>query len=229
MFSTEPTQYDLRFTLLDIPVRVSVWFWLIGTALGFSAVERGVEFLIVWLLVLFVSILVHEFGHALVALAFGYRPRVLLYHFGGLAMFQPDSRFSASRSIAVSLAGPSAGFMLFGLTELFKYLALPGLAPGLSRHSMMLLEEALFQLRWINLGWGLVNLLPVLPLDGGRISQDLFLKVTPQNGVRYAAQTGAVISGLAAAFLLTQRMFYPAILFGSLCVSNISTAQRRNW
>lgn len=228
-FSTEPTEYDLRFHVLNVPVRISAWFWLMGAIFGFSSVKLGPEFLIAWMLILFVSILVHEFGHALVAKAFGYRPRVLLYHFGGLAMFEPDSRFTASRSIAISLAGPGAGFALFGLTELFKFYAFPSMAPNLSPKLAFLLSFIIIQMEWVNLYWGLVNLLPVLPLDGGQICREICLKVSPRRGIEFAAQIGAVISGLAAAFFFTQNHFYPAILFASLCASNISVAQQRRW
>ncbi|MBT5019471.1 MAG: hypothetical protein HON04_12095 [Planctomicrobium sp.] len=228
-FNTEPTQYDLRFNLFNIPVRISAWFWLMGAVFGFNAVELEAEYLLLWMGILFVSILVHEFGHALVAKAFGYRPHVLLYHFGGLAMYQPDSRYTASRSVAISLAGPSAGFALFGLTELFKYYVFPSMIPGLSRSSLMLLSFAIIQMEWINLYWGLINLLPVLPLDGGRICQEICLKISPRRGVIYAAQTGAVVSGVAAAFFFTQEMLYPAILFASLCATNIQAAQQRQW
>jgi len=193
-FNTEPTQYDLRFNLFNVPVRISVWFWLMGAILGFETVKIGVAFLLSWMCVLFVSILIHEFGHALVAKAFGYRPNVLLYHFGGLAMFQPDSRYTASRSIAVSLAGPAAGFALYGLTQLFKFYVFPSMIPGLSASSLMLLSFIIIQMEWINLYWGLINLLPVLPLDGGRICQEICLKINARKGIIYAAQIGAVVA-----------------------------------
>lgn len=230
MFITpQPTEYDLRFSLFGVPVRVSGWFWLIGVMLGFETVKIGVEYLLVWLSVLFFSILVHEFGHALMAMAFGYRPRVLLYHFGGLAMYEPDASYTAGRSVAISLAGPGAGFGLYGLTLAFRIMIFPQLVSGLPQSVSTLIWFAIIQLEWINLYWGLVNLLPVLPLDGGRVSQEICLKFSPRNGITYAAQTGALVSGAAAAWFFTQEMYYPAFLFGWLCASNITMAQQRRW
>ncbi|MEZ6147021.1 MAG: hypothetical protein R3B91_16710 [Planctomycetaceae bacterium] len=78
----QPTPYDLTFSLFGIPVRVIAWFWLTAVILGFSSVHIGPEYLLAWVAIVFVSILVHELGHALVAAAFGYPPRILLYHFG---------------------------------------------------------------------------------------------------------------------------------------------------
>lgn len=222
-----PTSFDLRFTLLGIPVRISGWFWLVGVILGYSALKEGVEYLVVWLAVLFISILVHEFGHALTAQAFGYRPRVLLYHFGGLAMYEPDSRYTSSRSVLITMAGPMAGFILYGLTQLFIIGVYPQIAGSLSRHSLGLLNDALFQLSFINLFWGLVNLLPVLPLDGGRISQEICLKLNPRYGLLYAARVGVVAGGIAAACLFWLNQPYAALMFVSLVASNYSMMQQR--
>src|SRR5690606_19365923 len=106
MFGTvQETPYDLRFSLLGVPIRVSVWFWVAGTVLGYGELKQGVEYLLAWLLVLFVSILVHEMGHALTARWFGHSPQVLLYHFGGLAYYQPFRNHTRAKSIAISFAG----------------------------------------------------------------------------------------------------------------------------
>ena len=56
-----PTQYDLRFAIAGIPVRVHPLFWLITILFGFSA---DLIQLLIWVFVVFVSILVHELGHA---------------------------------------------------------------------------------------------------------------------------------------------------------------------
>src|SRR5262245_37099251 len=63
----EPLPYDLRWRMFGIPVRVHWTFWLFTAILGFNIVEFGFVYLLVWMACAFVSILVHELGHALTA------------------------------------------------------------------------------------------------------------------------------------------------------------------
>ena len=97
MFGQVPqTQYDLHFQVLGIPVRIHPAFFVLCVIMGFSegwARELQVNVLVpilLWTGVVFVSILVHELGHALMARNFGWPPNITLYHFGGLASFQPS-------------------------------------------------------------------------------------------------------------------------------------------
>lgn len=229
MFPTpEPTNYDLRFELLGIPVRISVWFWLLAAFLGFDLVERGLNYFVAWLLVVFLSVLVHEFGHAMLARAFGYHPRVLLYQFGGLAMFEPDSKFTRGKAIALSIAGPGAGFFLFGLS-LLGSLLLQRFQTGMPVEVYLLLESAFGFSILVNLFWSVFNLLPILPLDGGNVSREICTYFSPYRGLSVAAQIGAVLAGVIAAWFLTQQSFFNAFLMGSLCAQNISIAQSRRW
>lgn len=227
MFGTvTESPYDMQFSLAGIPVRISMWFWIMGAILGYGALRAGVPFLLAWLLVLLVSILVHEMGHALTARWFGYTPSILLYHFGGLAYYQPNRQHTRIKSIVITLAGPFAGFALYGLTRLFIAFGLSWLmqVPETFRP---LISFILIQLLYINLWWGLVNLLPVLPLDGGRISQELCSAVSPFKGVLYAAWIGVIAAGLTAAWFVSQKDGYPAMMFALLAASNFSTI--REW
>src|SRR5262245_47892464 len=95
----------LRFKLGPIPVVIEPWFWAMARMMGGGF--RGPEILL-WVLVVFVSILVHELGHALATRLFGGKAWIRLHSFGGLTY--PDRKFSRWRQIAVLLAGPFAGF-----------------------------------------------------------------------------------------------------------------------
>ena len=221
--SLQPTRYDLTFSLLGIPVRVLPTFWLTGVLFGFhylNSAENGMLLLLAWIAVVFVSILVHELGHALTARAFGYPPRILLYHFGGLAMYEPHINYTAAKSILISLAGPAAGFLLFGIC----YLLRPALPDD------QVAREALWMLVWVNLFWGLVNLAPVLPLDGGHVCREVCISMSPSRGMNWALivsiATGAAICG---GFFMIQYP-YGGILFGLLAVQNyMELQQRRAW
>src|SRR5438132_4296961 len=104
----------LKFRLFGIPVLIEGWFWLSAVLLGGGMSARGPEDwkrIAVWTVVMFVSILVHEMGHALAGTYFGARPGIKLHGFGGLT-YLPGAHFSRSQSIVVSAAGPGAGLLL---------------------------------------------------------------------------------------------------------------------
>jgi Zn-dependent protease len=157
----------LNFRLLGFPVRVHPFFWLAAALLGASALNAGIQYLLIWIAVMFVSILVHELGHAFAFRRFGSDSRIILWMFGGLAA--PYSSVGRRwKQIVVCLAGPVAGFILFGLVygsdRIWNWGSRDN---GRAIHYLYL---ALFD---INLYWGLFNLLPVIPLDGGQVAREL--------------------------------------------------------
>ncbi|MFM8273839.1 MAG: site-2 protease family protein [Gemmata sp.] len=164
------TPYDLRFRVLGFPVRVHPLFWLFTVLFNGDQLLRppfGVEFLLAWVAVVFVSILVHELGHALLFRRYGAGSYVVLYAFGGLAI--PTRPISGrGRRIMVALAGPGAGFVLCGLV----YGSNLALGWGEIQNGL-LVRFVYHQLVFVNLSWGLLNLLPVYPLDGGQVSREL--------------------------------------------------------
>lgn len=195
-------QFTLRFRLHRIPVSVEPWFWLTTILLAGSIPG---PLLAVWVIVVFASVLVHELGHALVSRRFGATPRIRLYALGGLAYH--DRPLTRRRSIAVSLAGPAAGFILGGVVWAV-HRALPPLPAAT--------EFLLRSLEYANLGWGLVNLAPVLPLDGGHVmEQALRIRGTPK-----AAKISMVVGGALALAAALSGSFGVAILFGALAFFN---------
>ncbi len=218
MFLQEPprTQYDLNFRMMGIPVRVHPFFWLLATILGLSASGDESLDLLIWVAVCFVSILVHEFGHALTIRYFGWSPHVVLTSFGGLAIYNPSfspvgrggrrMRNSGAVQILISLAGPGAGFLLAALV--LAVLAATGHASWFNlfgrniviREGAPLTNPSLRTLVWfllqVNIYWGLLNLLPIYPLDGGQVSRELFL-ANSNDGVRRSL----VLSFITAAML----------------------------
>src|SRR4051794_20101540 len=146
--SADETPYDLRFSLLGIPVRVHPMFWLIMLLLGSGA--RDLRTIAIFVLCAFFSILVHEMGHGLSARSMGDEPLgIVLYGMGGYCMFDPHG-LSRWRRIFVLLCGPGAGFLLYGLVLAFER---AGKLPP-SRGMF----EATFYLLQINLVWGILNL-----------------------------------------------------------------------
>jgi stage IV sporulation protein FB len=254
VFLLEPsrTQFDLNFRLGDIPVRVHPFFWVVTLVLGWDTLSRGWQFLAIWIVCVFVSILVHELGHILMGRLFGSPGHIVLYSFGGLAVGS-NAQPSRWKRILVSFAGPLAGFVLYGLVEGVKYLLI-GHPDFLRAHmgAVPYISAAIGDLIWINLYWGLVNLLPIWPLDGGQISRDIFTGVMPQRGARFSLGVSMLVAGLIAVNELFMHFrgapliphvpalgdLYLALFFGLLAISNFmqlqqtpqgTARQRRPW
>jgi Zn-dependent protease len=243
-FEPQRTAYDLNWTMFGIPVRVHPFFWVMSAALGWPALDSGIEFLLLWIACVFLSVLVHEFGHVFMGILFGRRGHIVLYSFGGLAIGSVSLPRHWQR-IAVSFAGPLAGFLLYGVVRL-AYSQLDVFR--LTRLS----REVFHDLLDINLYWGLLNLLPIWPLDGGQISRDLLGWILPGKGIRYAFGVSFVVSGLLAVNALVITRFQHALpildqipyvqdmgglwtvlLFGSLAFNSYQALQfenrRRPW
>lgn len=240
-----PTRYDLRFSLAGIPVRVHPLFWLIAVLLGSSG---DVLLLPIWILVIFVSILVHELGHALAFRRYGQRSQIVLHFAGGLTIPEPVSwgssyanvALSPNQQIFISLAGPGAGFtfaaLMIGLvlvvggsiltTRLLGFIPLP--VTGLLPFGGRILSVLISMLLWVNIFWGLINLVPVYPLDGGSVTRNILLQADPIDGVRKSLWV-SVIAGILVALigLVFLRSIYMALLFGFLAFQSYQSLQRR--
>src|SRR5438132_1680348 len=100
--------------MFGIPMRVHPTFWLFMAFLGWQYINIGVGYLLLWVVCGFVSILVHELGHAFMGMAFGRPASIVLYTLGGFAMGDYHLANRGQR-IAIYFAGPGAGFVLYGL------------------------------------------------------------------------------------------------------------------
>src|SRR5438876_7238715 len=85
-FEPSPTPYDISWRMLGTHVRISPWFWLMTVLLGWSTTQLGFLYLFVWVACVFVSVLVHEFGHVLMGRFFGTDGHIVLFGLGGLAV-----------------------------------------------------------------------------------------------------------------------------------------------
>lgn len=219
MFGIEPTPLDLQFYLGRIPVRVHPGFWVVG-ALGHWRPD-DLRYTFLWILCLFVSILIHELGHALLMEAFGWAAEILLYHFGGLAFALHYPGRTPWRWIAVSLAGPCAGFAFIGAVFVAAML-LRG-SPWLGDPYVGFVVESLIL---INLFWGIVNLAPVMPLDGGQVCRSLLDWLRVRNAESVAATIGLVVGGLIAFAFFSMHFTFGGMLFLFLAMQNFATLQQ---
>lgn len=223
-----PSQGDIHFRVFDIPVRVQPFFWLMAVVLGYRLEDP--VFVLIWMAVVFVSILVHELGHALLMRRFGARPWITLYHFGGLASSNSQSRSSRERIIEL-LGGPGAGFALAGLVILMLYLTgrFEGFVASFVPVRYSVRSENMHVLVWcllsVNIYWGLLNLLPVYPLDGGQIAREMLVQKSPWDGVRRSLILSVATGIFVAVLAVLRGQFFLGILFGMLAYSSYSTLQ----
>jgi len=183
--------------VFGIPFRVDPSFLMMSVLLGLGDMNEP-ALLVTWVAVVFVSVLLHELGHALAGRAFGMTPSILLYGMGGLTYWTEGRPIGALRSIAVSLAGPFTGFLFGGLV----YAAAvegAGIAPGAKGGMAGLV---LWDLLWVNVGWGVLNLLPILPLDGGNVLKGVIDLVTRGRGETPARAVSLLLAAFVGLFCL---------------------------
>jgi len=243
MLGTSTTPYDLRFRFLDIPVRIHPLFWLMAALLGFR--ENDIPAVLICIGCILVSILVHEYGHGLMAKHFHGSPSIVLYGLGGLCSSQAER--TPGQRLAVLFAGPGAGFILcavvvaatslvLGLTGGEQLAYLKGRV-GLSADRELFFDAIekfrsprismiYFYMVEINLLWGLVNLLPIYPLDGGQATQVVLSQVDRRHGVRRSHTVSLITAGVLAVLAATLiHDYFLVIFFGILAVLNYQVLQ----
>jgi Zn-dependent protease len=205
----------LRLRVLGFPVHIDLSFVIIMGILGYGGMTRGsLRDLVLWLLVATVSVLIHELGHAVVARTTGAEPEIALTGFGGVTTWVPPAQLSRARSLAISLAGPVVGLLVgLGLLAVWRSVG-DGLDGGSWQRTVIWFGV------WTCLGWSVINLLPVLPLDGGQAMREL-LPGSPPVRARRAAMVSivAVLPVVALAFWLQQP--WVGLFFLFFGVSNV--------
>ena len=138
-------------------------------------------------LLLFVSVLLHELGHSLVALREGVKVvSITLFLLGGVARVERECS-TPMGSFRVAAAGPAVSFLLAGFLLASQHAA---------GHANPLLGNLVERLGYLNLVLALINLLPGLPLDGGLILKALVWQFTgsQRRGIQVATATGRLLS-----------------------------------
>jgi len=184
--------------VLGIPVRIDPTFFILAVLMGMSS-GRGPLLLAVWVAVVLGSVLWHELGHAVAFRAFGCQPSIQLFAMGGLTSAAVPRDMSPRRHLVISLSGPGVGLAV-------GFLALAFERSGSSLLDGNVAHQAVSDLVFANLAWGLFNLLPILPLDGGSALSAALDSVTGGRGRRPALMVSVVTAAGAGlvAFLYGQ-------------------------
>ena len=188
------------FKVFGIQLAVHVSFFLLLAYYGYDGWKDGGVLGLSWNLALiilfFVCVVLHELGHSLTARRFGVRvPRILLLPIGGMAEFDRIPK-KPSEELLITAAGPAVNFALVILLLPLCWRTL------LSNTEVAEFSSANFLMQlWLgNLFMGTFNLLPVFPMDGGRIFRALLAIKLPYLRATYrAAMVGRVLALVFAA------------------------------
>lgn len=200
------------FRVFGFPVHVDLTFVLF---VGFLGYQPGIGFseIVVWIAIATLAVLLHELGHAFAARRTGARPAIALVMLGGLTTYTPPRQLSRLTSLGISLAGPAVGLVLGGLLVLVSRSV--ELDPyGLPAYA---LRAALFT----TIGWSVLNLLPIVPLDGGQALREL-LPGEPLVRARRASVVSIVLALALAVVALRTALFgqYVLLLLAFFVVIN---------
>lgn len=198
-----------------IPISIYPTFWLFAALIGYL---NSMSFLgtLIWVAIIFVSVLFHEFGHALTALMFGQHPRIELVALGGLT-YHNGQKLPFWKQFFIVLDGPIFGFLLVIIATIL--LQVPALSQGMVG-SMISLT------RVVNLFWTLVNLLPVMPLDGGQLLRIILEGIFGLKGFKYAILASMIISVAISFFFFLTQAFLIGALFFLLAFQSYDTFRR---
>lgn len=173
----------IRLRLFGIPLEIGFSFFVVVLLLGFRpgllVAERRAEALAelgIWTAIVLFSVIAHELGHALTARRFGAEVSMRLYALGGLTSWSGDRRlFTPGRRVVIAAAGSLVGLVMGGVVY---GLVLAGIwqpTGGLARYATQIFI-------FVNVIWGLINWLPVRPLDGGHMLAGTLEAISPRRG-----------------------------------------------
>jgi Zn-dependent protease len=206
----------LRFRLFGFPVAVLPGYWLLSALMAFGVATQSLVAGLQLLGVMFCSILVHELGHAFMARVFGLPAQITLHMMGGATAFPGSLQLSRRRDVMISLAGPFAGLLLGVVAAGVLQWQAPGALLDTSDENAPAWVAVLRSVVLINFLWSALNLMPVIPFDGGRV---LEAALGPTR--REVAGTISLVVGLLlAVWLLKVGAIFGAVLFAAAAISS---------
>lgn len=199
-----------KFHLFGFPIAVQPFFFLTAFFIG---PRNSAQEVLLWIPAVFFGVLAHELGHALAARQLGFHPVILLHGFGGQTSWKTGEPPSTLHQVFLSAAGPGVGILL-GIVIMGTRILFPTLQEGAT-------GNLLIYLFWVNFGWGLLNLLPVLPLDGGQIASTIAGSIFGPRGRFVALIFSLLLTSTLALWSILHTQIWMLILAIVLSISNI--------
>lgn len=196
-----------------MPVTVRGSFLLIAAVIGLIGVGDAAQ-TVAWIVVVFFSILIHELGHAVTARGFGSDVAIELNGLGGLTRWSlPHGEITPGRRALIAAAGSATGLAFGGLV----WLVASQFGPY-PRLTAFVLESLIY----VNVFWGLLNWLPIRPLDGGHLLESFLEKVAPRRAEIIARVVFTATAAIALAIALLMHLYFIAALAGWLLLSEFT-------
>lgn len=208
----------VSFRLFGVPVTIQPSFLIIAVLLGWSAGFGSWEVVVALVAIVVVSILIHELGHALVARSFGAGVEIELNGLGGLTRWGvTGGQLPPGKRALVAASGSATGLVFGGLVWLVALTAGPfaGTAGLVVRY-----------LIYVNVFWGLLNWLPIRPLDGGHLLSALLSKSMPDRAERVAKVIFTLTAALALVVAIRFRLIFVGILAAWMLMGEFGAGQR---
>ncbi len=189
--------------LAGIPIRIHLTFFLLLLWFGNVSRDQGQGFLggVLFMLLLFGCVVLHELGHALAARRWGVATHeIVLYPFGGVARI--DRMPSGRAELVIALAGPAVNLVLAGL--LTTVIVLWRSQAPESAQEIIGGAPIVWQLLWANLTLFAFNLIPAFPMDGGRVLRaalSIFLGETRATNIAAGVGQAIALAFAVLAFL----------------------------
>ena len=202
----------------SIPVHVEWPFFLIAALLGGNLIRtwpgNRLVFLVIWVAIVFVSILVHELGHAVAYRLNRQHPQITLTAFWGLTHGQRE--LPKWRSVMVSLSGVIAAMVVLAIPArlLWEHHVI---FPWYSKWNFVV-----YEVWYINFWWSMANLLPLLPLDGGQVTRTLW-------GLRIARFASLGSGTIVALWLFVAGHTFAAVFIAMLTLMNLAEAMQEGY
>lgn len=193
-----------------IPIKVSPFFWLLAFAIGWLQSQNIASPMMqfastfIWVLVIIVSVMIHEYGHALTAVFFGQQASIELAGLGGVTQRQ-GPKLKLWQDFIVVLCGP-----IFGLILALFALFLWNLA---GKNHNNLWTYALEITAYANIFWTVVNLLPVHPLDGWKLLSIILEGIFGIRGIKISLFLSLLLAGFVSILFFLQKEIFLGSLF----------------
>lgn len=195
----------MRFKFLNIPVQISPSFWIFLLFFTNIYQDPSLEAVILGI-VLILSLLVHEYGHAMTAYYFGKSPEITLEAFGGNAKYN-NYGITPKQKFLITLNGPLFESFLIVLSYYFLK------QNFFENHYIRFFLYATMRL---NILWCLFNLIPLKPLDGGHLLHYFLEKKFGEKGEKICAVIGISSAVALAPYFYFQNLFFFSIFLGIL-------------
>ena len=212
----------MSFQLFGFPITLRGSFFMVLGLLGYTSFPSQMDMVVAFVVIGVIAVTIHELGHAFAARSQGTvgTPTISMEGMSGLTRYRLQEVPSRATSIFISFAGPLAGLVTGGIVFAIAR------AEVLERNDFndSLLSIGLFT----TIGWSVLNLLPIVPLDGGHILAEL-LPGDRTSRTRRAAMISIVVAVVAGVWVFWKyEAIFGVLILGMLAAQNISLLSASN-